>query len=142
MWRNLTFQIHFFYLVFKLVWCCFTGKGHYYKFHNVEIPKERWKKFKASERRKWLFSFSLLRNQNIKSDFLAHRYYYNQNIESVFLVHNYYDNQNIDKNIEIDFRCSDFTYGVKKDHNVENQNINTYTYGVLPMVTKACGGLG
>ncbi len=39
-----------------------------------------------------------------------------------------------------DFRCSDFTYGVKKDHNVENQNINYY--GILPMVTKACGALG
>ena len=31
-----------------------------------------------------------------------------------------------------DFRCSDFTYGVKKDHNVKNQNINylwRITYG-------------
>jgi hypothetical protein len=55
-----------------------------------------------------------------------------QNIESVFLVHHYYDNQNIEKNIEIDFRCSDFTYGVKKDHNIENRNINylwRITYG-------------
>jgi hypothetical protein len=40
-----------------------------------------------------------------------------------------------------DFRCSDFTYGVKKDQNVENKKTST-TYGVLPMVTKACGGLG
>ena len=65
------------------------GKGQNYEFHNVEIQKERRKKFKASERQKWLFSFSLLRNQNIK------------------------------KNIKI-----------------------KATYGVLPMVTKACGGLG
>ncbi len=39
-----------------------------------------------------------------------------------------------------DFWCSDFTYGVKKDHNVETQNIKylwRITYG-----TKACGGLG
>jgi hypothetical protein len=31
-----------------------------------------------------------------------------------------------------DFQCSDFTYGVKKDHNIENQNINYLwhiTYG-------------
>ncbi len=27
-----------------------------------------------------------------------------------------------------DFRCSDFTYGVKKDHNVENQNTNYLPY--------------
>ena len=66
-----------------------------------------------------------------------------QNIESVFLVHHYYDNQNIKKDIEIDFRCSDFTYGVKKDQNVENQNINylwriTYGYQAL----WGPGGLG
>jgi hypothetical protein len=45
-------------------------------------------------------------------------------IEIVFLVHHYYDKK--------DFRCSDFTYGVKKDHNVENQNIDylwRITYG-------------
>ena len=32
------------------------------------------------------------------------------------------------------FRRSDITYGVRKDQNVKN--------GVLPMCTKACGGLG
>ena len=44
----------------------------------------------------------------------------------------YYDNQNIKKNIEIDFRCSDFTYGVKKDHKI------TYGYQGL----WGPGGLG
>ena len=34
-----------------------------------------------------------------------------------------------------DFRCSDFTYGVKKDHNVENQIIN-YPWHIT------CGALG
>ena len=63
-----------------------------------------------------------------------------QNIENVFWVDHYYDNQNIEKNIEIDFRCSDFTYGVKKDHNVKNRNIN-YLW-LITMVTKACGALG
>ena len=43
-----------------------------------------------------------------------------------------------------DFRCSDFTYGIKKDHNVKNQKylFKQTTYGILPMVTKACGGPG
>jgi hypothetical protein len=55
-----------------------------------------------------------------------------QNVENVFWVDHYYNDQNIEKNIEIDFRCSDFTYGVKKGHNIENQNINylwRITYG-------------
>ena len=53
------------------------GKGHYYEFHNVEIQKERQKKFKESERQKWLLSFSLLRNQNVKNGFLV-----DQNVEN------------------------------------------------------------
>ncbi len=55
-----------------------------------------------------------------KRVFLVHHYYNNQNIKSVFLVHHYYDNQNIEKNIEIYFWCSDFTYGIKKDQDMEN----------------------
>ena len=46
----------------------FLGKGHYYEFHNVKIQKERQKKFKASEHRKYLFSFSLLQNQNVEKN--------------------------------------------------------------------------
>jgi hypothetical protein len=46
-----------------------------------------------------------------------------QNIESVFLVHHYYDNQNVEKNIKI-------------------KTFDVLTYGVFPMVAKACGGLG
>ena len=41
------------------------------------------------------------------------------------------------------FRCSDFTYGVKKDHNIENQNINYLwhiTYGYQGLWGP--GGLG
>jgi hypothetical protein len=82
-----------------------AGKGQNYENKNIEIQKEHR---------------NVSKHQNIKSVFLVHHYYYNQNIESVFLVHHYNDNQSIEKNIEIDFRCSDFTYGVKKDHNVEN----------------------
>ena len=52
-------------------------------------------------------------DQNIKSQ-------KDQNVENVFWVDHYYDDQNIEKNIEIDFRCSDFTYGVEKDHYVES----------------------
>ncbi len=92
--------------------------------------KVRTMKIRTSKFKKNIENVS--KHQNIESVFLDHHYFYNQNIESVFLVHHYYDNQNIEKNIEIDFRCSDFTYGVKKDHNVENQNINylwRITYG-------------
>jgi hypothetical protein len=41
---------------------------------------------------------------------------------------------------KLDFRCSDFTYGVKKI-TTSKIKIST-TYGILPMVTKACGALG
>ncbi len=53
------------------------GKGQNYEFHNVEIQKERRKKFKASERQNCLFSFSLLRNQNVENSFLV-----DQNVEN------------------------------------------------------------
>ncbi len=48
---------------------------------------------------KSLFSSSLLQHQNVESVFLL-RHYYNKNS---------------------DFQFSDFTYGIKKDQNVENQ---------------------
>jgi hypothetical protein len=44
---------------------------------------------------------------------------------------------------KLDFWCSDFTYGIKKDHNVENQNINYQwhiTYGYQGLWGP--GGLG
>ncbi len=60
-------------------------------------------------------------------------------IKSCFLVDHYYDItaskmafQFITTTTKKDFRCSDFTYGIKKDHNVENRNINylwRITYG-------------
>jgi hypothetical protein len=39
-----------------------AGKGQNYEFHNVEIQKERRKKFNASERRKDLLKGSERRN--------------------------------------------------------------------------------
>ena len=101
--------------------------------------KVRTTKIRTSKFKKNIENVS--KHQNIESVFLVHHYYYNQNNKSVFLVHHYYDNQNIEKDIEIDFRCSDFTCGVKKDQNVQKIEIST-TYGVLPMVTKPCGALG
>ena len=89
---------------------------------NFLREKVRTTKIRTSKFKKKIENVS--KHQNIESVFLLHHYYYNQNIESVFLVHHYYNNQNIEKNIEIDFRCSDFTYGVKKDKNVKNWNIN------------------
>jgi hypothetical protein len=54
-----------------------------------------------------------------------------QNVKNGFWVDHYYDITTSKMAFELittttkkDFRCSDFTYGVKKDHNVENQNIN------------------
>ena len=76
------------------------GKGQNYKNHNIKNVS------KLQNIKKCFFSSSLLQHQNVKS---------------VFLVHHCYNNQNIKKNIEIDSWCSDFTYGVKKDQNVENQ---------------------
>ncbi len=98
-----------------------TGGGRNVKFQNYDWPffSERWN---------CLFSLSLLQHHNV---------------ENGFWVDHYYDNQNIEKNIEIDFRCSDFTYGVKKGHNVKNQNINylwCITYGYQGLWGP--GGLG
>ncbi len=114
-------------------------------FSPISIPifreKVRTTKIRTSKFKKNIENVS--KHQNTESVFLVHHYYYNQNIESVFLVHHYYDNQNIEKNIEIDFWCSDFTYGVKKDHNVENRNINYLwrsTYGYQGLWGP--GGLG
>jgi hypothetical protein len=57
--------------LYEFAYMNFTGKGQNYEFHNVEIQKERQKKFKASERQNCLFSFSLLRNQNVENGFLV-----------------------------------------------------------------------
>ncbi len=96
------------------------GGGRNVDDQNVDRPK-------ISEHQNGLFSWSECRNQNV---------------ENVFWVDQNYDDQNVEnsiKNQKLDFRRSDFTYGFKTDQNVENIYI---TYGVLPMVTKACGGLG
>ena len=73
-----------------------------------------------------------------------------QNVKNGFWVDHYYDITTSKMAIELittttkkDFRCSDFTYGVKKDHNVENQNINYLwhiTYGYQGL--SGPGGLG
>ena len=59
--------------------------------------------------------------KNIKK-FANHHY-----IESPFLVDHYYD---ITTTTKKDFWRCDFTYGIKKDHNVENQKYLWHiTYG-------------
>ena len=63
-----------------------------------------------------------LSDQNVESQ-------KDQNVENVFWVDHYYD---ITTTTKKDFRRCDFTYGVKKDQNVENKNINylwRITYG-------------
>ncbi len=52
---------------------------------------------------KWLFSWSLLRHHFIESPFFSW-------------------------SLLRQFRCSDFTYGIKKDHNVEIKNIFLSNY--------------
>ncbi len=71
-------------------------------------------------------------------------------IKSLFLVDHYYDITTSKMAFEFittttkkDFWCSDFTYGIKKDHNVKNQNINYLwhiTYGYQGLWGP--GGLG
>jgi hypothetical protein len=91
----------------------FLGKGHYYKFHNVENQKEHRKIWRQSQHRKALLKGSERRKRK--------RSEHQKCLLSSSLLRQ-----------KSDFRCSDFTYGVKKDHNVENQNINylwRITYG-------------
>ena len=66
----------------------------------------------------------------IESPFLVDHYYYNQNIESLFLVDHYYNTFNV---LILPMASKKITTSKIK--------IST-TYGILPMVTKACGALG
>ena len=97
------------------------GKGHYYQFHNIENQKEHQKICKPSLHQKSLFSSSLLLQSEHRKWLFSWSLLWQKS----------------------DFRCSDFTYGVKKDHNVENQNINYLwhiTYGYQGL--RGPGGLG
>jgi hypothetical protein len=69
----------------------------------------------------------------IKSVFIVHHYYYNQNIKSVFLVHHYYDKNQTFNVLILPMASKKITMSKIK--------IST-TYGILPMVTKACGAQG
>jgi hypothetical protein len=69
----------------------------------------------------------------IESHLLVHHYYYNQNIENGFLVDHYYD-----KSQTFDVLILPM---VSKRITMLKIKIST-TYGILPMVTKACGALG
>ena len=81
------------------------GGGRNVDDQNVDRPK-------ILERQNGLFSWSERRNQNV---------------ENVFWVDHYYD---ITTTTKKDFRRCDFTYGIKKDHNVKNQK---YLFKQLPM---------
>ena len=69
----------------------------------------------------------------IRSVFLVHHYYYNQNIKSVILVH-----RHCNKNQTFDVLILPMA---SKKITTSKIKIST-TYGILPMVTKACGALG
>ena len=97
------------------------------KFHYYDRPF-------FSERQNCLFSSSLLCHQNVESVFLVHHYYYyNQNIKNGFLVDHYYDKNQTFNVLILPMASKKITTSKIK--------IST-TYGILPMVTKACGGLG
>ena len=66
----------------------------------------------------------------IENGFLVDHYFYNQNIECPFLVDHYYDT----------FDVLILSMASKKITTLKIK-IST-TYGILPMVTKACGALG
>jgi hypothetical protein len=105
-----------------------TGKGQNYEFHNVENQKEHRKIWRQSQHRKALLKGSERRKRK--------RSEHRKCLLSSSLLRQ-----------KSDFQCSDFTYGVKKDHNVENQNINylwriTYGYQGLWGVRLGSIGLG
>ncbi len=61
--------------------------------------------------------------------------------KNVFLVHHYYDNQNVKKNNKI--KTMDVLILPMVSKRSERRKSKTSTiYGILPMVSKACGGLG
>ncbi len=80
-----------------LVW---LGKGHYYKFHNIKIQKERWKICKPSLHRKSLYSWSLLRHHYIKNGFLVDHYIENHCLFSSSLLQKSECRKECEKNIK------------------------------------------
>ena len=115
--------LNIFFKVSKTLIYTLVRGGRNVQFHYYDRPF-------FSDHQNCHFSSSLLHHQNIKSVFLVHHYYYNQNIKSVFLVHHYYNTFDV---LILPM--------VSKKITTLNIKIST-TYGVLPMVTKACGGLG
>ncbi len=69
----------------------------------------------------------------IESHFLVHHYYYNQNIQNGSLVDHYYN-----KNQTFDVLILPMA---SKKITTSKIKIST-TYGILTLVTKACGALG
>ncbi len=82
--------------------------------------------------------------QNIESVFLVDLNYENQNIESVFLVDYNYENQNVKNNIKIQTNwLLTFWFYIWREKRSERQKSKrSTTCDILPMFTKACGGLG
>jgi hypothetical protein len=100
-------------------------------FHNFEREKVTTTNFTTSKTKKNIKKFA--NHHYIESHFLVHHYYYNQNIENGFLVHHYFNkNQTFDVLI--------LPMASKKNTTLKIK-IST-TYGILPMVTKACRALG
>ena len=87
--------------------------------------KQIWEKVRTT-------NFTTSKTKKNIEKFANHHY-----IEMWLLVDHYYDIttskmsfQFITTTTKKDFRCSDFTYGIKKDHNVKNQK---YIFKQLPM---------
>ncbi len=106
----LSLFINLFLYVFFFVYSAFSFINFLGGGWNVEFHYYDWPFF--SLHRKWLFSWSLLRHHYIENGFLVDHYY------------------NITTTTKKDFWRCDFTYGIKKDHNVENQK---YLFKQLPV---------
>jgi hypothetical protein len=102
------------------------GKGHNYENQNIKIQKEHRKCFKASEHRKCLFSSSLLRQSEHQKCLFS----------SSLLQQSEHQ-----KNIKIKTFDDLILPMWSKKITPSKIKIST-TYGLLPMVTKDCGGLG
>ncbi len=101
--------------------------GRNVKFHYYDRPF-------FSLHQKWLFSWSLLRHHYIQNGFSVDHYYNITTSKMAFQLitttTSLHRKSLFSWSLLWHFRCSDFTYGIKKDHNVKNQK---YLFKQLPM---------
>ena len=118
------------YIILSMV-CAFTSY-HYLTVRSATSFREKVRTTNITTSKTKKISENSVDNQNIEKIYISDQNVESQkdqNVENVFWVDHYYD---ITTTTKKDFRRCDFTYGVKKDQNVENKNINylwRITYG-------------